>query len=293
MRNHRTLHPRQRPMLRYPTILLLWLIAAPLGADCPSPPPFYGYQFLNPELLDYDSELYPFYQAFVSDYADPERLAENLREAANLNEWYERYCEQVELDDIRRLIYGNTTPLLQRILQLSANPEAKPKDLPNNLRNNSFARHLVSYQCREVAQYLYFAKRVEPYVVRSKKTFARQAGATAEMKSLLDESLDYFKTTESHYVRLRYAYQALRLAHYLGEYDYFLELHGYLMPKIGADPSVLYDWIEGHRAGVLQQLGDYPQVRLPIQPCFRPLPELPGERPPQLPDPLRRRLAGR
>ncbi|OAV43291.1 hypothetical protein [Lewinella sp. 4G2] len=245
-------------MVKQLLLFLFVLVSGGAYADCPAPPPYYGYKFLNPELLDYDSELYPFYEAFRADYADPALLAENLREHDNLTEWYERYCEQVEIDDIRGLLYGNTAPVLKRIMDLSVNPKAKPADLPNKYRNNAFARHLVSYRCTEVAQYLYYAKRVEPYVVRRKKTFATQASAKAEMTSLIDEGLDHFKGAESHYVRLRYAYQLIRLAHYLKEYQYVLELYDYLMPKIAADPSVLYHWIEGHRAGVLQTLGDYP-----------------------------------
>lgn len=241
-------------------LLLLALLASPdIYADCLPRPAFYGYKFLNPQLLDYNSELYPFYQAFNSEYDDPGLLAENLRERDNLAEWYERYCEQVEIEDIRSLLYGETSGTLKRVMDLSASEKASGKDLPGNWPKNSFASHLVDYKCKEVAQYLLFAKRLEPYVVRRKKTFASQSGARAEMESFIDEGLGYFKNTESHYVRLRYAYQLIRLAHYLKEYRYVLELHDYLMPKIGADPSILYDWIEGHRAGALQSLGEYPQ----------------------------------
>ncbi|NJC27902.1 hypothetical protein [Neolewinella antarctica] len=246
-------------MTKYVLLIFGILIATALAADCPSPPPYYGYKFLNPELLDYDSELYPFYAAFSAEYQDTRLLAENIRERDNLQEWYDRYCEEVEIDDVRGLLYGNTINELKRVMDLSANEKASARDLPGKLRSNSFARHLVDYRCREVAQYLLYAKRVEPYVVRQKKTFATQSGAKVEMEAFIDEGLDFFKNTESHYVRLRYAYQLLRLAHYLREYDYFLELHAYLMPKISADPSILYDWIESHRAGVLQSLGNYPE----------------------------------
>ena len=241
-------------------ILLLVLLPQLLKADCPAPPPYNGYKFLNPELLDYNSELYPFYLAFKADYNDTDLLAENIREADNLTEWYERYCGTAEIDDIRSLLYGNTINELKRVMDLSANPKASAKDLPGKLRTNSFAAHLVDYHCREVAQYLYYAKRVEPYVVRQRKTYTTTAGSRAERESFINEGLDYFKEAESHYVRLRYAYQVIRLAHYLGEHDYALELYDYLLPKISADPSILYDWIESHRAGILQQLGDYPQA---------------------------------
>jgi len=44
-------------MLRQLQLILLLLLPSALMADCT--PPFYGYQFLNPDLLEYDSKLGP------------------------------------------------------------------------------------------------------------------------------------------------------------------------------------------------------------------------------------------
>ncbi len=86
------------------------------------------------------------------------------------------------------------------------------------------------------------------------------------MEALVERGLKAFPKTESHYVRLRYAYQLVRLAHYLKEYDYVLELYDYLMPKVDADPSLIYDWVEGHRAGGAAVAGQLRRVRLYFQP---------------------------
>ena len=241
--------------------LLCWslLCSTFLLADCSPRPAFYGYRFLDPSLLEYNSELAPFYEAFGAKYADLTVNTAELRRRDNLQEWYDRYCEQVDPEDIESLLYGNTAGTLRRVMDLSARKGATDRDLPEPWRQNSFASHLVEYRCTEVAQYLFFAKRVEPYVVARKKTFATQTTAKAEMESFIEEGLAYFLEAESHYVRLRYAYQLIRLAHYLGEYDYVIELYDYLLPKTSADPSILYDWIESHRAGALRELGDYPQ----------------------------------
>lgn len=243
-------------MIRY-LPLFLFLLPATLVADCT--PAFYGYRFLNPDVLEYDSQLGPLYRAFANRYQLSASNDENLRERDNLAEWHERYCEQVELADLKALIYGNTLGDLRDILRLMDDKQNTSAALSSVLRKNSFARHLVDYRCTEVLTYLIFAKRVEPYVVAQTNAFKQENPDREAMKRLIDDGLDIFKATESHYIRLRYAYQLLRLAHYLKEYDYVLRLYDYLMPKIEAAPSILYDWVESHRAGALQALGDNPR----------------------------------
>jgi hypothetical protein len=241
-----------------PKLILLFLaLLLPTLAKADCTPAFKGYRFLNPDVLDYDSRLGPFYRAFTSRYGDPEKLEREARKRDNLTEWHERYCEQVEIADLEGLIYGNTTTSLRDLLRLLDREDASSSGLKANLRTNTFARHLIDYKCTEVITYLLFAKRSEPYVISRGNGFNVPQTDRVAMERLIDEGLDIFKRTESHYVRLRYAYQLLRLAHYLKEYDYVLKLYDYLMPKIEANPSLIYDWIEGHRAGALQAKGDY------------------------------------
>ncbi|WP_020568725.1 hypothetical protein [Neolewinella persica] len=244
-------------MLRLVYLLPLLLLPILLQADCT--PAFYGYQFLNPDLLEYDSKLGPIYQSFANRYrleGNPDAIA---RERDNLAEWHERYCEQVEIADLKKLIYGETLGSLREILRVMDNKDNTSTALSSTLRKNSFARHLVDYRCTEVLTYLIFAKRVEPYTSRVAANFKRPETDRVAMERLINDGLDMFKSTESHYIRLRYSYQLLRLAHYLKEYAYVIELYDYLMPKVEANPSILYDWVESHRAGALQALGDNPR----------------------------------
>lgn len=245
----------------YPIVLcLLWcvgILPSSLGAACA--PAFYGYQFLDPSLAAYDSQLEPFYAYFRAYYPETGQSEATYSKTDNLQEWYERYCEAVRIEDLERTIYGNSTNDLQRLLGLIVDPEKKTSSLPDGLRNNSFIRHLMTYRCTEVVKYLLFAKAVEPHV-GSLSASTQSQQRRVNMERLLDQGIDQFRTTRSHYLRLRYAYQLLRLAHYLGEHAYVLELYDYLSPKIEADPSLIYYWMEGHRAGALQALGRYPEA---------------------------------
>ena len=239
------------------TLLLFVLLPAPAAAQSNCAPAFYGYRFLDPALLDYDSHLGPIYRSFVERYGIESDSDGAVARRDNVAEWYERYCEQVEPADLETVIYVSSVGELQGLLRLMDNKDARGGNIPGTLRNNSFARHLVDHRCTEVLSYLIFAKRAEPYVTRRPAGFARSNPDRVAMERLIDEGLELFLATESHYVRLRYAYQLVRLAHYLGEYDYVVELYDYLMPKVEANPSILYDWVLSHYAGALQSLGEY------------------------------------
>ncbi len=227
-----------------------------LAAQCPAPA-YYGYRFLNPQVVGYDSQLAPFFLHFGAVYRDDLTQPANLQRTANVAEWQERYCDQVTAEEIEVIVYGDNLNPLEGLRRLMNDPKARGADLPPALQANGFARHLLEARCVEVVDYLIYAKHCEPYVTRPEDAFAQQTIATQEMKDLIDEGLAAFPRVESQYVRLRYAYQIVRLAHYLREYAYVLEVYDYLMPKIAADPSLLDDWIAGHRAGALQSLGRY------------------------------------
>jgi hypothetical protein len=245
-----------RPYLQ---IGLLFITLAGLRADCGPITTPATYRFLNPRIVGFDSQFAPFFLHFGEVYRDYLTQPGNEQRSSNIDEWRDRFCDVAPATDIEAIIYQNNYNGLLTLRRLLEKKEATAEDLPPALVSNAFARHLLEDRCHEVVDYLLYAKRVEPYVVAGTLFSAAPASAPQEMKALLEEGLQRFPKIESHYVRLRQAYQLIRLAHYLKEYAYVLELYDYLMPKIDADPSLIYDWIEGHRAGALQSLGDLPQ----------------------------------
>ncbi|MGB3799640.1 MAG: hypothetical protein WA952_07465 [Lewinella sp.] len=232
----------------------------PLLADsgqCAMPVVGDSYHFLNPRVVGFESELARFFLHFGQTFREDLGQDRDLQRYDNVAEWHERFCDQAEPEDIDALIYGNNLNQLEQLSRLLSQEEAKAADLPPALQANTFARHLLEDNCHEVLDYLIYAKQAEPFVTAPTNAFEQPSPDRTQMEDLLKRGVDIFPRVESHYVRLRYAYQLVRLAHYLKEYDYVLELYDYLMPKINADPSIIYDWIEGHRAGALQSLGNY------------------------------------
>lgn len=223
---------------------------------CGRPLEFYGYQFLDPSIARFDERFLPFVGGFESIYEQYGIEATDIvQERDNIDEWYERYCEAVRKKDLRAIIYGESENRLGQLRLAIANPDSRLGDLPPNMRSNTFVRYLLKHRCAEVVDYLLFAKKAEPLVTAPRNRFAKAPPRGNAMKTLVNEGLGTFPTVKSHYLRLRYAYQLLRLSHYRGDYEHVLELYDYLMPKIDADPSLIYHWIEGHHAGALLFVG--------------------------------------
>jgi len=195
-----------------------------------------------PQILGFDEV----YKRFGRQ--DREQADENVRE------WRARYCDIPKEEDVREVIYAFTT---SDFWEMNAAIAANSSTLDPFLRKNTFARYLVRHRCQETVEYLLFAKDCEPYVTKSGNAWAEQDNSLrkAEMDRLIEKGKTAFMQTQSDYIRLRYAFQIVRLAHYSGQYQRTLDLFDYLMPKIDHDPSAIEFWILGHKAGALAALG--------------------------------------
>ncbi len=176
----------------------------------------------------------------------------SLQPNENINEWYERFCEVAPLSDIEWLIYQSDLSDIQEL----KNAVIQNTGLITYLRTNKFARHLVKNKCLETIEYLLFAKKCEPFVTADKDVWQTKKPDIQNMEALIQEGTKEFLTIESHYIRLRMAYQIIRLAHYSGQYSKVKYLYNYFIPKINHAPSTIQYWIEGHYAGALKALGE-------------------------------------
>ena len=233
-------------------IILFFLFPQRVQSDCgpSSSPLLYTYSFLQPALVDPKAPGAPFFLDFDVLYEQYGQQRYNQIEE-NIKEWGSRYCNEANLASIYELIYNSTLSEF-RGLRNSINNKKLP--LPGRLEANAFARYLRENKCLETADYLIYAKRCERFAVES-DAWELQDGNADRMRALIDEGRDEFKRTKSYYIRLRYAYQIIRMAHYLHDYPLTLELYDFLMPKIDNDPSIVENWILGHKAGAMMSLG--------------------------------------
>ncbi|MEM6700465.1 MAG: hypothetical protein AAF599_18820, partial [Bacteroidota bacterium] len=213
----------------------------------------YGYSFINKYLLAQAAKPAPFLLDFkfegIYQYFGTEEFRQ---EEANVEEWRSRVCEAAEPEEVRYVIYGTDMNELLMLQNAARDPKAT---LPETMRKNDFVDYLLGLDCKETIDYLVFAKRCEPHVISYANLWEKPERNIDAMEILIEEGRRQFKRTKSHYIRLRYAYQMIRLAHYMKDYEYTLDLYDFFMPKIDDKNSLIYYWIIGHRAGALRALG--------------------------------------
>jgi hypothetical protein len=214
---------------------------------------FYGYEFYNIDVVHPEKGIAPFLldlDEIYAKYVD----TENTQKRDNLTEWRERFCNKVNLQDLHYIVYKANRSTLQDLRDAINSKTLTLSFMGDKIARNSFARYLYKHKCDEAINYLIFAKRCEPHVIKKKKWEGQKRDVDG-MLELIEKGKKEFLETKSYYFRLRYAYQLIRLAHYAKKYELTLELYDYLMPKIDNDPSLIEDWIEGHRAGAMLSLG--------------------------------------
>lgn len=256
-------NPDRTFVRRFRCLLLFWaaaLLPAPVSDACGwQDYGFSGYSFLNARIVDQANPNFPFLVDFGEVYREYFATVEERKERSNIEEWVEKVCQGALPADAHFFIYQSTREDLElfRTALLSKN-----MPVPFRLQGNTFARYLQRNKCLETVDYLIFAKSCEPHVVEPASAWEQPKRNVAAMEELIDGGLLLFRNTSSHYLRLRYAYQIVRLAHYAGLYDRALELYDFLIPKIDITtfegrPSLIYYWLLGHRAGALRAKGEY------------------------------------
>lgn len=208
------------------------------------------YPLLQSFIVNPTAPASPYFTSFKDIYLKFGRQS-ILQPNENINEWFERFCEVAPFSDIDWLIYQSDLSDLQELRYAVI----QNTGLISYLRSNKFARHLVKNKCLETIEYLIFAKQCEPFVKKQDVWQSRNRDIQP-MEELIQSGLKQFLTIESHYIRLRTAFQIIRLAHYSGQFSKVKQLYHYFIPKIDHDPSTVQYWIEGHYAGALKALGE-------------------------------------
>lgn len=211
----------------------------------------YTYSFINKDIIPTDIPYAPYLLRF-EDFYETTIKPKEIQATDNVSEWQERTCQDASKKDIYELIYKGG----EREFKLMQTAVKSDKiGLPARLSSNSFAQFLVDKKCIETIDYLLFAKNCEPHVIASSDPWNIPKRDTIAMEFLIQKGKKAFKKTKSHYIKLRYAYQIIRLAHYKKNYQQVLDLEDFLMPKTDAHPSLIHYWIMGHKAGALLKLG--------------------------------------
>ncbi|WP_290660885.1 hypothetical protein [Ignavibacterium sp.] len=206
----------------------------------------------NPDILKDDS-LSAFFLSprFFSEYSEESLLNP---EVENIREWKNYFNNEYSSKELKNLIY-ESSPNDIRILA-DAKLNNNPSIVPKKLAKSNIAKDFISGKYPDAFDYLIFAKECEPHVIDNRKSeWDELMRDTLAMKDLLEKGKLYLQRTTDKFLAERYAYQVVRLAHYMKNYDLTINLFDELFEKLKSK-SIIYYWALSHKAGALRSKGD-------------------------------------
>jgi hypothetical protein len=209
------------------------------------------YSFVSQNIINIPSDMrsYLMDTRKLADYYESQMYRQ---EVDNIDEWRGRFCSIPDTAAIRYIVYAAGVDELEDLHQAAS---SKNPDISYRLEGNRFAQVLKENRCVETIDYLLFAKACEPHVLAQPNWGNRQTRDFAAMAALIKRGREEFRVTKSVFIKHRYAYQMIRLAHYAKDYASVLALCEELMPKLERIQSIINYWIIGHKAGALLQTG--------------------------------------
>ncbi|HEV7230843.1 MAG TPA: hypothetical protein VGO45_05920, partial [Bacteroidia bacterium] len=171
---------------------------------------------------------------------------------SNTEEWRSYMQQEAKAEDVNVFIYKTKVSDLE-MLRHWMNKE--PYSLSDSLKKNEAFLFLKKKNDQEALSYMLFAKRCEPQVNVSYEGdwAALPARDTLLMKKLMEEGLKSYASSKSEFIRFRYAFQVVRLAHYSGQYQTCLDLYEKMMAGKN-ERSIVALWSIALKGGALTWL---------------------------------------
>lgn len=250
--DNKPLFSRSRHLLVALCLLLFAVLPFKIGkSDC-GIASLAHYSFVHLDLLSWQSDYAPYlmgYQVINDIYVLQRR---NAQYEDNILEWRGRFCDIPDSTDVAQIVYKATVDELSNLRDIAASK--RKKDIYYQLEANTFAQVLKENGCVETIDYLLYAKSCEKYCVKGELWDVKPKNA-AQMFFLINIGRTQFGRTKSPFLKLRYTYQMLRLAHYAKDYQAVLTIWDEMIPKIERIQSMMNYWALAHKAGALKSLG--------------------------------------
>jgi hypothetical protein len=130
----------------------------------------------------------------------------------------------------------------------------QPLQLPDSIRNNGMTNWFMKSKDLEALGYLMYAKQVEPNVLGDWSAWEPIARDKDKMAKLQKNGVQLHNVAKNEFIKLRYAYQVVRLAHYAGRYEEAITSYDQLV-KPNTTKSILQDMSLSLKAGALSRTG--------------------------------------
>lgn len=215
------------------------------GNEAPGKPAYMPFNFVSDDLY------YSDYRYWDNDYTLSG--AEKINQQLILEEWKTALGDKFSIATIKEIVYHAG---LNSLFALKS--EGLSKSSNDSLSGNAFYQFLAEKKNKEYLDYLIYAKKCEINASQPDADWEENKKKPIQSNnSLKDEGLTAFKKEKNDFLKMKYAFQVLRMAFYAKQDDEVLSLYDqYLANK--ADRSVAYTRIIGFKAGAHYRNGDKP-----------------------------------
>ncbi len=206
------------------------------------------YRFFEPDVKGLE-EYKPFNFTFERLY-DYELLDSKTSVDANLTAWASYFGASVPVADIKLVVYETDLDRLNDIKQ----DLLKGRALPPDLANNAIAKDWKANKRRELLDYLILAHQAEPICNYEYDPWSEEEHSMDGAQAIIDAAKQGCKVSQEPMLKLRYAYQALRLEQYVGQTEAAIETYQkFVLPSASAD-KLIASWSQAHFAGCLRAM---------------------------------------
>ena len=189
--------------------------------------------------------------SFFSDYSQKRLLNP---EVDNIKEWKDYFNNKYTSEDLTNIIYKSSPDDIKILIASKLNNTYSI--IPKHLAKSNITKDFIADRYSDVFKYLIFAKECEPQVTDNRKdAWSELIRDTTAMKELLEKGKLFYQETTDKYLKERYAYQCVRLAHYKRDFNLTIKLFDDLFNPLNFR-SIIYYWALSHKAGAIRSLGD-------------------------------------
>jgi hypothetical protein len=182
-------------------------------------PDAYGYNFFNQEVIGDDYYL-PILFTWHSFY----RGTYSVTNDALIEEWRSYFKNIPAYDDVKNVVYSIPVNNLIKCSELLNNSGG----LPDSLSANSCMNYIYKTKDKDFLTYMLYARRCEPNVnwTGEWSTPEYNLDSLEILKKIGD---DLYNSTSNSFMKLKYAFQMVRLAHYANNADECIRLYDQLI----------------------------------------------------------------
>lgn len=211
----------------------------------PDPYDYYTTMF-NPNLAE-KSGFEPFYYTALSDYY----AAETPEETLNLKEWGAFFEGKIPKEDLTEFIYTYGRPQMAALYNFIE--KNQPHQLPDSVMKNALTKHFIASKDRETLGYLMFTKQCEAHA-NPIDMWDPVKRDSATMLRLAKNGMQLYRAAQIPAIRERYAFQAVRMAHYANNFNQALQYYDSLAAPLPGESLIHYRTL-ALKAGALMRTG--------------------------------------